>query len=209
MESNKSLEIKDAYNKIAHIYNQELWDDMPYTDNINKFMELLNGDEVIDLGCAMGSFTKILADHGLKVDGIDISDRFIDIAKQRVKNVNFMVMNMLDMHIHKKYDGVMAINSTIHIEKKDMLDLFKNINRLLKDNGIFFVILQEGKGEKYIDEPFDESVKEWVSFYKVEEIEELFARSGFDIISHDVIRNDADFELGHDQLAYYLKKKNL
>lgn len=66
----------------------------------------------------MGSFTKYVADKGYIVDGIDISENLIQIAKQKVKNVSFSVMDMLDLHLEKTYDGMMLINSIIHIEKK-------------------------------------------------------------------------------------------
>lgn len=79
-------DIRDAYNKIALKYEECLWDDMPYNDYINKFLSLLNGKNILDIGCAIGSFTKYVADKGYKVEGIDISPNMIDIAKSKVKN---------------------------------------------------------------------------------------------------------------------------
>lgn len=201
------IKTQEAYDKIADIYNKELWNDHPYDEQIDKFVSMVKGDNILDLGCAVGSFTKYVADKGKSVDGIDYSKNMIEIAKENARNANFYVMDMLDLNLSKKYDGVMAINSTIHVEKRRMQELFDSIYNLLNDNGIFFIILQEGEGEKMVTEPFDESLEEFVSYYKLEEIEELFAKCNFEIVDKDKIIRNAEFELGHDQLIYYLKRK--
>ncbi len=201
------IKTQEAYDKIADIYNKELWSDHPYDEQIDKFVSMVKGDNILDLGCAVGSFTKYVADKGKCVDGIDYSKNMIEIAKENARNANFYVMDMLDLNLSKKYDGVMAINSTIHVEKRRMQELFDSIHDILAEDGIFFIILQEGEGEKMVLEPFDESLEEFVSYYKLEEIEELFAKCNFEIVDKDKIIRNAEFELGHDQLIYYLKRK--
>lgn len=199
---------RDAYNKIAKIYYDELWSDHPYDDFLDKFIKILSGGKILDIGCAIGSFSKYVADRGFEVDAIDFSEEMIKIAKEKVNNVNFSVMDMLDMKFNKSYDGIMAINSTIHIEKNKMKRLFESIYDLLNDKGIFFIILQEGEGEKLVPEPFDETVSELVSFYRHEEIESLFNHCKFDIVFQDKIVRDKESELGYNQLIYCLKKRS-
>ena len=199
-------DILNAYETIAEKYNEILWNDMPYNTYIDRFMSLLNGKKIIDMGCAMGSFTKYVKDHGFDIEGIDISPKMIELAKIRDKSIKYQVMDMLNLHLKDVYDGIMAINSTIHIEKRDMEHLFKSFYNIMKDEGVFFIILQEGEGEKYVDEPFNPNVKELVSFYQTDEIESLFNKIGFKIIGKDKIFDDSEFELGNDQLVYYLKK---
>lgn len=200
-------EIEDVYDKIANLYDEVLWSDMPYNNEMDEFVTYLKGKDVLDIGCAMGSFTKYISDKGYNVDGIDISSNLIDIARRKVPEVNFQVMDMLDLKIDKLYDGIMFINSTIHIEKKNMLDLFKNVSKLLKDDGIIFIILLEGDGEMYVEEPLDPSIKEFVNFYSKGEIEEVFNGAGLSIIDKSSILDEADTELGNEQLVYYLRKK--
>jgi len=164
------------------------------------------GSKILDMGCAMGSFTKYVADKGYIVDGIDISENLIQIAKQKVKNVSFSVMDMLDLHLEKTYDGMMLINSIIHIEKKDMLKLFQSIYQILNQNGVVLVILLEGNGEQYVTEPLDPTILEFVNFYQSKEIEAIFLESGFQILQSSRIVEEKETELGNDQLVYYLKK---
>lgn len=198
---------KDAYNKIAKTYYDELWNDHPYDKFIDNFIKTLSGSKVLDIGCAIGSFSKYVADKDFDVDAIDFSEEMVKIAKEKVNNVKFYVMDMLDMKFNKSYDGIMAINSTIHIEKKKMKKLFESIYDLLNEKGIFFIILQEGDGEKLVLEPFDETVSEFVSFYRQEEIEKLFNDCNFNIVFQDKIVRDKESELGYNQLVYCLQKK--
>lgn len=202
----KVQEIYEAYESVALKYDEALWEDAPYNDQIDKFISLVKGKDILDVGCAMGSFTKYVADKGFFVDAFDLCPKMIEIAKSKVNNVNFFVMNMLEMNIDKKYDGLMIINSTIHIEKDKMFKLFKSFYNLLKEDGILFIILQEGEGEQYVTEPLDPSIEEFVSFYHPDEIEELFNSCGFFIIDREEILDENEFELGNNQLVYYLKK---
>lgn len=204
--SNVGEEIKNIYNEIAEKYDAALWYDMPYNKYMDLFVSYLCGKDVLDLGCAMGSFTRYIADKGYNVDGIDFSHKLIEIAKRKVKNVNFSEMDMLDLKLNKKYDGIMSINSIIHIEKKHVPKLLTDINTYLKPDGIFFVILQEGNGEKYVVEPLDTRIKEFVNFYNTDEIETLLKKNGFEIIYKERIRDEAEFELGNDQLVYIMRK---
>lgn len=204
---NVGKEIRDAYNKIAEAYDSALWYDMPYNNQINYFLSLIQGNQILDIGCAIGSFTKYVADKGYAIEGIDISSKMIEIASKKVNNATFYVMDMTNITLTKKYDGLMVINSTIHIEKKNMKKVFEGFKKLINDNGIIFVILQEGNGERYIDEPLDTNIKEFVSFYQEEEIKDVFHQCDLEIVKMERIKYDSDFELGNNQLAFYLKKK--
>lgn len=202
-------ETMDAYDKIAYKYYNALWNDMPYNKEIDTFISMLSGKSILDLGCGIGSFTKYVADKGYDVDGVDFSKNMIEIAKNKVTNANFFEMDISDLKLTKKYDGIIAINSIIHIEKKEIQKILSSIKNLMNDNGTFFIIIQEGIGEKYIVDPLDEDVSEFVSFYTTDEIEKKIEETGFEIIYREKILNDADFELGNNQLVYYLRKESV
>jgi len=199
--------VYEAYENIAELYDKELWNDMPYNNQIDNFLSMLKGNKVLDIGCAMGSFTKYVANKGFETVGIDFSPKMIEIANKKVKNANFYVMNMLNITLDKKYNGIMAINSVIHIKKNKMIKVIEEFNKVLENDGIIFIILQEGDGEKYIEEPLKPDIKEFVNFYQVDEIMQLFEKCNLEIIKMEKIRDDAEFELGNNQLAFYLRKK--
>jgi len=197
--------VYEAYEKIAELYDKELWYDMPYNNQIDLFLSMIEGKDILDVGCAMGSFTKYVADKGYNIDGIDFSPKMIEIANKKVNNAKFYVMDMMDITLNKKYNGIMAINSIIHIEKKNMKKVIEGLKKLLKDEGILFIILQEGNGEQYLEEPLDSSIKEFVNFYYEDEIKEVFNQCNLKIMKMDRIKVESETELGNDQLVFYLK----
>ena len=50
-------------------------------DHIVRALRLSSGDRVLDVGCGPGRHAHELAQRGIAVHGIDISDRFVEIAR--------------------------------------------------------------------------------------------------------------------------------
>ncbi len=48
---------------------------------LDKFIGLINGIEVLDIGCASGRESKYLCEKGFNVTGIGITEEFLNIAK--------------------------------------------------------------------------------------------------------------------------------
>ena len=61
---------------------------------------------------------KIFADKNFEVIGVDLSKKMIEVARKKVKNAKFHVMNIrkLDFN-HNSFDGIWASASFIHIPK--------------------------------------------------------------------------------------------
>ena len=104
------------------------------------------GATVLDFGCGSGRDTKYFNDHGFKVDAIDGSKELCKIATEysgvQVKNMFFE-----DLDEENKYDGIWACASILHVEKKNLNDIFKKMTRAIKDNGILYTSFKYGDFE--------------------------------------------------------------
>jgi len=120
---------------------------------IEEFVSLLpKNPKVLDLGCGPGHESKRLASTGADVTGIDYSSECIRIAKERCSECKFEVMDFRNLNDSLgQFDGVFASGSLIHLNSDELFDVVNKITRLLKKNGFFLMIIQEGKGinEKY------------------------------------------------------------
>jgi len=170
-----------TYDKIALKYLEKFYKP---SDHIDRFISFLpkNG-KVLDVGCGPGADSEYLKRKGFDVEGIDLSSKMIKLAKNRVKSIKFQVMDMRSLRYPDRYfDGLLAAFSLIHIPKKDTLKAIKELKRVLKLNGIIYLGLQGGKGEKILEEPLNPKYKIFLHLFAMREIAGLLRKNGFKIL---------------------------
>lgn len=102
--------------------------------------------KVLDLGCGDGWFDFKIAPKVAHIDAIDLSEKFIRIAKDsqnvnKIKNINFMV-GEVDKNISgdKLYDSVMCMGLFTCILKDSVVNkIINDLTAKLKPKGILFV----------------------------------------------------------------------
>ncbi len=161
------------------------------------FKEFLNKSNfkikhVLDIGCGSGNYLKILQSAGFKTDGIDSSETSVEMTKELLgKDSNISCTSMFEFEIPKnKYDLIISVATIHHGRKKQVQELINRIYKALLGDGKIFITV-----------PDLESVKKWEtfennrkiaegtfvpmsgpekglahSFYKKEEVEELFSK---------------------------------
>jgi SAM-dependent methyltransferase len=121
-------------------------------DNINAGETVagrpLAGKSVLDIGCNEGFFcAEALRQGARRVLGVDFSKRFIDSAKQRVKEAEFLQASWWDIP-DEKFDVILFL-SAIHYEpeQKRLLD---KLSRHLTDDGVLVLEcgVKGGSGRK-------------------------------------------------------------
>lgn len=122
----------------------------------NKEVDFLNfliknKKTVLDLGCGTGIHMQILENECYQVDGLDLSDNMLSIARSRVKGSLYQA-NILDFKLNKKYDAIISmfavfnhLNSYEEFEQ-GLLNAYQHLN----DLGILIIDLHNGResGEK-------------------------------------------------------------
>jgi len=96
-------------------------------------------DQILELGCGTGYFTKEIVSTGAFVTAIDISPELINIAKTEItaSNVIFLLENAYDLSFNENsFDQIIGSSVLHHLEiKKAIGEMF----RVLKPGGrIFF-----------------------------------------------------------------------
>lgn len=97
---------------------------------IKKYMDLVEFNSIIDIGCGTGIFLNSLDLKNKKFAGIDISVEGIKFCKKKLKKGNFQVMDIEKQCPKEKYD--LGICSEVLEHVKDDVKAMKNLRKLCK-----------------------------------------------------------------------------
>lgn len=103
---------------------------------IEQMYPIQNGEDkkVLEVGCGIGAFSKILRDRGFTVSSSDISGFIISKAKKLQKGIDFKVENIEKTRGRKsEYDLIFAFEVLEHL--KDPKKSMKNLKKRLKEGG--------------------------------------------------------------------------
>jgi len=168
-----------------------------FVDEMMRFggisLDTDSGAKVLDVGCGIGGSSRYLAKRlgpGASVTGITLSPnqvkRATELAKdQNVPNVNFTVMNALDMdYPDNTFDVVWAVESGEHMPDKEKY--INEMMRVLKPGGKFVMATWCQRDDRQV--PFSEKDKrdllflyrEWSHpyFISIEEYKEIIDKTG-------------------------------
>ena len=118
-----------------------------FTKVQDKFLEKLNPDAyILDFGCGAGRDTKYFLSRGYQVDAVDGSEQLCRIASEYTEiKVRQMLFQELDEK--EKYDGIWACASILHLPKKQLREVLKNMYAALKSKGWFYTSFKYGEFE--------------------------------------------------------------
>ncbi|EHR79004.1 methyltransferase [Thermococcus litoralis DSM 5473] len=101
--------------------------------------------KVLDLACGVGGFSFLLEDHGFEVVGVDIDEEMIkkaiEYAKEKNSKVKFIVGDARKLPFEgETFDYVLFLgNTTVHFSPKELSEVFKEVKRVLKKDGLFLI----------------------------------------------------------------------
>ncbi len=204
MDSKKIIkQNKDIYDKIAPLFastRQKVWDDMlPF----QKYIK--DGDSVLDIGCGAGRLYHLLDKfQDMEYVGVDQSEGQIEMGKKDFPNNKFVVAEMTDLPLEDNtFDLIFCIATLHHLpDEKSRLKALSEMKRVLKPGGHIMMtnwnlfsdsvnkVVNKGKFKKHGANfliPWITPVggvlgERYYYGFKIEELEDLFTRSGFEIV---------------------------
>ena len=98
-----------------------------------------NTATILELACGTGVFLRYFFDRGYKVTGIDLSEKMLDVARQKLPEVNFLQEDMTVFSLPLKFDVIVclfdSINHIIGYEKWEQV--FFRVHAHLNEGGLF------------------------------------------------------------------------
>lgn len=97
--------------------------------------------KVLELGCGTGEFSKLLAETGANLTGVDLSPDLLDLAKEKLKNypnVNLLIddIEVLGQVTDNTFDNIVGNSILHHVNYEESLK--KSYAKLKTGGSIFF-----------------------------------------------------------------------
>lgn len=128
--------------------------------------DIRNGQKILELGCGWGSLTMWMAEHYPQSQITAVSNsqtqrQHIEAqAKaQGLDNIEVITCDMNDFDSKEKFDRVVSVEMFEHM--RNWSALYKNVNRWLHDDGLFFKHIFVHRSVPYLFE--DEEANDWMS----------------------------------------------
>ncbi|MFA6909143.1 MAG: class I SAM-dependent methyltransferase [Patescibacteria group bacterium] len=180
------MDLKSTYNRIASDWhNDHERDDWWHAGSALFLSYLKQGSHVLDVGCGSGLGSAFLVHHGMNVEGFDVSEKMIELAKQHVPQGIFWVGDMLDLGGKAKtYDAAYLKAVLLHSPKNQTGSILSLLRKRLRAGAYVYVAVKRTKDveeEILKEDDYGYQYERFFSYYTEEEMDQLLLSAGFEI----------------------------
>ena len=175
----------EAYTRFAAVYDVFM-DDVPYEEWCEYVCGILQeygirDGLVLDLGCGTGTMTRLLAEQGYDMIGVDCSEDMLELAQEKEAgkslNILYLLQDMREFELYGTVRAVVCICDSINyiLEEEELLQVFRLVNNYLDPGGLFLFDLntvykyREVIGDATIAENREDCSFIWENTYYEEE----------------------------------------
>ena len=213
----------NAYHALAVSYDR-LTDDVAYSAVVEFYMQILEREGLqprtaVDLACGTGSVALLLAQKGMQVTAVDMSEDMLCVAQQKGLDLDnpprYVCQKLQELRLPRGVDlAVCALDSMDYItDPADCREAIRRIYRVLNPGGCFIFDvntpekLRAMDGQVFLDEDEDVYCVWRGEFDPAENIcsygMDLFQRSGN--VWHRSFEEHREYAYSAEQLTGYLR----
>lgn len=181
--------VLNCYDKTAKAYADKFSGELQHK-HFDRMLLKAFADEnkdkgpMIDFGCGPGQTTKFLFDCGVtNIIGTDLSPAMIAAAKELHPSLSFETADMLALnYADASFGSAVAFYSIVHSTYEQLAIAFKEIRRVLKNDGQFLFSFHIGNETVHLDSFLEEDVSIDFYFFETEKVLEILGQAGFEVI---------------------------
>jgi hypothetical protein len=100
-----------------------------------------------NIGSGSGRDTLAFIDRNYQVEALDASPTLAALST-KLTGIPTKVRRFQELDIVRRYDGIWACASLLHLKKSKLVDAFERLQRALNPNGIIYASFKVGTGER-------------------------------------------------------------
>jgi SAM-dependent methyltransferase len=152
---------------------------------LDRFVALLpQSASILDIGCGTGQpIARYLIERGCQVTGIDSSPALIGLCKDRFPDQEWVVADMRELSLDRRFDGILAWDSFFHLSPEDQRPMFPIFHRHARSQAALMFTSGHSHGEiisTFQGEPLYHGRLDGAEYRS------LLHESGFEVVSHVV-----------------------
>ncbi len=204
---------QSSYDRVAQEYAGRFRDEMDKKPFDRKMLDWLaekagGSGLVCDLGCGPGQIAGYLHGRGTQACGIDLSAGMVRQARRLNPEIPFQQGDMRDLSEveDNAYGGIAAFYSIIHIPRPSVVEVLREMKRVLRSRGALLLTFHIGQKTRRLDEWLGKEVSLDFHFFETEEMKGYLGAAGFEL--EEVIERDPypDIEV-QTRRAYVFARK--
>lgn len=108
-------------------------------DVFERFILKRESKNLLEVGAGTGQDSLYFQELGLEVTSVDLSTEMVKLCKE--KGLNAKEMSVFDLEFpDNTFDAIWSLNCLLHITKEELPRALHEIKRVLKPNGIFYML---------------------------------------------------------------------
>lgn len=128
------MQEKDKYDKIysnnfKYPNTDSLYGSLCHGNNVIEFIDQLDFDTILDIGCGRAQFVSMMLKRGKQVSACDISQALID--KLSIPGIEFVCCSMSDIKFDRKFDLITAFDVLEHIPEELIDQSLSELKRVM------------------------------------------------------------------------------
>jgi ubiquinone/menaquinone biosynthesis C-methylase UbiE len=207
---------QNAYDLVAEEYARRMLNELDHKPRDRQLLDQfgqqvalsVRGGRVADLGTGPGQIAHYLHDHGVDAFGIDLSPAMVELARREHPGMEFQQSDMRALPFPEdSLAGITAFYSIIHIPRPEVIDVLKEIRRVLQPDGLLLMSFHRGEQIVHRDEWWGEIVSVDFVFFERDEMIGYLESAGF--LIDEVVERDfyPDSDEAQTQRVYIFARK--
>lgn len=185
----KDLQTIAVYDKFSQHFSEYFKGIGSRITDIETALKLIKNKtkiRAVEIGCGDGRDAAEIIKRVSWYEGFDPSKGLLNIAKKDFPKTSFILADALTYDYPQNIDIVFAFASLLHVNKTDLVKVFKKVYKSLKPKGILYISLK--MRDTYTEEIKKDECGERMFYYYNPEIIEKIANGHFSVAYIDYHR---------------------
>jgi SAM-dependent methyltransferase len=201
-------EVETSYDSVADEYTRRIFEELAHKpfdrQLLDRFVARVRAvGPACDMGCGPGHVARYLHEQGIQVMGIDLSPAMVSCARRLNPEIEFKQGDMRSLDIENgAWGGIAAFYSLIHIPKHEVVNVLRELKRVLRPGGGLLLAFHVGDDVVHLDEWWGQEVSVDFIFFRPEEMSGFLTSAGFEV--GEILEREPYPDVEHPSRRAYL-----